>query len=532
MRQDLSIFREADLLTTSTRELYSSGLLNTRLDGEVYLALYLEREPFRLAAEHAGGLDYLTLSAPMRIDREGTMGVISIPLTGQRRAIERKVQEVEDAVLISTCLTVILLAGVGYLVARRVSEPITLLARAACRVAEGDLDVRVRAAARDEIGILVDAFNRMAASLREQREDLRRRKDYIEKILKSATTGVVSIDGAGTIITINPAAQRLLESPSGTLEAGANLTDRLAADPSVGPLRAAFLRALRGGTEREAEVGLTKGGAELRLRAVSIPFAPVEGAPPGAIILLEDVTEIVRSGRLAAWAEMARRIAHEIKNPLTPIQLSIEHVLRVWRARDARFDAVLAECLENIQRQVRELRQIASEFSAYARLPALKPEPTPVAAILEDALVPYETAPPRGVALRRDVPDGLPSVLADRAVIARALINLIENALQAMPEGGTLTLAAALDGSPGDDARVRIEVRDTGRGIDPAVMPRLFEPYFSTKSGGTGLGLAIVLRAVQDHGGTIDVHSRPGAGTTIVMTLPVAPSDSGGSRTA
>ncbi|HKN46978.1 MAG TPA: HAMP domain-containing protein, partial [Candidatus Polarisedimenticolia bacterium] len=166
VRQDLSIFREADLLTTSTRELYSSGLLNTRLDGEVYLALYLEREPFRLAAEHAGGLDYLTLSAPMRIDREGTMGVISIPLTGQRRAIERKVQEVEDAVLISTCLTVILLAGVGYLVARRVSEPITLLARAARRVAEGDLDVRVRAAARDEIGILVDAFNRMAASLR------------------------------------------------------------------------------------------------------------------------------------------------------------------------------------------------------------------------------------------------------------------------------------------------------------------------------------------------------------------------------
>src|SRR5207245_324856 len=177
----LSISRHEDLLTPSTRELYSSGLLNTRLDGEVYLALYLEREPFRLAAEHAGGLDYLTLSAPMRIDREGTMGVISIPLTGQRRAIERKVQEVEDAVLISTCLTVILLAGVGYLVARRVSEPITLLARAACRVAEGDLDVRVRAAARDEIGILVDAFNRMAASLREQRAGPRRRKAYIEK---------------------------------------------------------------------------------------------------------------------------------------------------------------------------------------------------------------------------------------------------------------------------------------------------------------------------------------------------------------
>ncbi len=524
VRQDLSIYRGAGLLATSTRELYSSGLLNTRLDGEVYRALELDREPFREARAPAAGPDDLTLSAPMRIDREATTGVISIPLTGQRRAIARKVQEVEDAVLISTCLAVLLLAGVAYRVARRVSEPISLLARAARRVAEGDLDVQVAAPARDEIAVLLEAFNRMAGSLREQREDLRRRKDYIEKILKSATTGVVSIDASGSIITVNPAAEQLLAGPAGPPAVGESLADRLGRDPSLAPLQAALLKALEGRSEREAEVVLEKEDREMRLRAVFIPFAPGEGAPPGTIVLLEDVTQIVRSGRLAAWAEMARRIAHEIKNPLTPIQLSVEHVRRVWRAGDPRFGDVLSECLDNVQRQVRELRQIASEFSAYARLPELRPEPTPVGAILEDALGPYLAAPPAGLEVRRDLPDGLPDVLADRAVIARALVNVIENALHAMPDGGTLSVgAAALDGSPGEGPRVRIEVRDTGHGIDPAIIPRLFEPYFSTRSGGTGLGLAIVRRAVEDHRGTIEISSRPGEGTLVALILPAVP---------
>ncbi len=530
VRQDINVYRDADLLATSTRELYTSGLLDARLDGEAYRSLYLEREPFRLVEERVGGFEYLTLSAPMRIDRAGTTGVISIPLAAQRRAVARKAEEVEDAILISTCFTVLLLAGVGYLVARRVSEPITLLARAARRVAQGDLDVRVSATASDETAILVDAFNRMAASLREQREDLRRRKDYIEKIVTSAPTGVVSIDAAGRIMTINPAAQALLCGRPGSPTPDENLDDCLRREPALAPLRAALRSALEAGTERAAEVVLARGEAERRVRAVFLPFAPEEGSVPGRIILLEDVTEIVRSGRLAAWAEMARRIAHEIKNPLTPIQLSVEHVRRLWKARDARFDRVLADCLENILRQVRTLKEIATEFSAYARLPQLRPQPTAVRAILDDALGPYATAPPPGITLRIAAPDGLPPVLADRAVIARALVNLVENALEAMPEGGTLSVGADLEDGPDGRARVRLEVRDTGTGIDPAVLPRLFEPYFSTKSGGTGLGLAIARRAVEEHGGGIDLRSRPGEGTVVTLTLPVAGRPANGER--
>jgi nitrogen fixation/metabolism regulation signal transduction histidine kinase len=247
------------------------------------------------------------------------------------------------------------------------------------------------------------------------------------------------------------------------------------------------------------------------------------GRPPGRIVLLEDVTDIVRSGRLAAWAEMTRRIAHEIKNPLTPIQLSVEHVRRVWQAGDARFGSVLKECLDNIQGQVRALRQIASEFSAYARVPEIRTTSTTIDQLFDAALDPYVTAPPPGIAISRTVPPGLPEIAVDRAVMARALVNLIENAIQAMASGGTLTLAAAPEDGRGP-ARVRLTVSDSGSGIAPEILARIFEPYFSTKSGGTGLGLAIARRAVEEHGGTIDIRSGLGRGTVVTLVLPAAPS--------
>ena len=530
VRQDINVYRDARLMATSARELYSSGLLNERLNGESYRALYLDGEPFWLAEDRTVGLDSLTLSAPMRIDRRGTIGAISIPLIEHRRAAAQKEEEGQDAVLITTCFAVLLLGVVGHAVAQRVSRPVTDLAGAARRVAQGDLDVRVDTTASDETALLVEAFNRMAASLRQQREDLRRRTDYIEKILRSATMGVVSVDGSGTVITVNPAAQSLLAAGGRGLDAGESLPARLERAPDLAPLLAALRRASVGPTEREVEMELSSApgaagaaAATRRVRAVFIPFAPEEGRPPGLIVLLEDVTEIVRSGRLAAWAEMARRVAHEIKNPLTPIQLSVEHVRRVFKAKDARFGQVLSECLDNIQKQVEVLRAIAYEFSAYARLPQIRPEPTGVADLLDEALGPYATAAPSGISLRREVAPGLSPVLVDRTVMVRALVNLIENALQAMPEGGTLSLAARGAEASSGHRRIAIEVRDTGCGIPESLLPRLFEPYFSTKSGGTGLGLGLARRAIEEHGGTIVLRSRPGQGTLVTVTLPAAP---------
>jgi signal transduction histidine kinase len=518
VRQEITLYVDGRRAATSTPELFSAGVVNERLDGAVHRALFLRREAFDLDARRPGAL---TLSAPLVVDRGGAVGVISLSLAAHRRAVALKTMAVRDAILISTWAAVLLLSVVGWRVARRVAGPIAELGRAAERLRAGDLDVRVEPRTGDEIGSLVVTFNDMAAALKRQRLDLERRRDYIETIVNSATTGVLSIDVTGALITINPAAARLLAAAPGPPRVGADLLQYLSRDPALNPLGRALSRALAGGRDFEIEVDLVHGERERRLRAVFLRFVPVE-APAGVIVLLEDVTEIVRSGRLAAWAEMARRIAHEVKNPLTPIQLSVEHLRAVWKAGDARFGEVLRECLDNIQGQVRTLREIASEFSAYAQLPELRPAPVEVGDLIRDALRPYATSPPPGVRFETDLPAGMPPVLADRAVVLRALVNLIENAVQALAGGGRVDIAARIDDGAASRRSVRIEVRDDGPGIDPRTMSRLFEPYFSTKRGGTGLGLAIARKAAEQHGGSLDIDSRPGQGTVVVLRLPVA----------
>lgn len=520
IRQELTLFVDDRRVATSTPELFPAGLLNERLDGQVHKAIFLRRAAYDVTSPRP---EALTLSAPLSVDREGTVGVLSLSLAAHRRSVTLKTTAIRDAVLISTFVTVLLLAVVGWLVARRVAGPIAMLARAAGRLRAGDLDVRVDRGSNDEIGSLVVAFNEMAIALRTQRDDLERRKDYIEKILNAATTGVLSVDSTGSLITINPAAGQLLVEAASAPSIGDDILEFLSSDPPLHPLGQALSHALVGGSDTEVEVDLVRGDRERRLRAVFLRFAPQEDAPAGVIVLLEDVTEIVRSGRLSAWAEMARRIAHEVKNPLTPIQLSVEHLRRVWAVGDKRFESILRECLDNIQNQVRTLRRIASEFSAYARLPEIRPEPVMVDELIRSTLQPYATSPPPGVRFETDVPTGLPMLMIDRTVVHRTLVNLVENSLHALGDRGTIAITArGVDGRSGQ-RMIRIEVRDDGAGIDPRTRSRLFEPYFSTRQGGTGLGLAIARKAAEEHGGSIDISSRQGEGTTVILTLPAAP---------
>ncbi len=528
VRQDINVYRGGVLLATSTRELYSSGLLNTRLDGEAYRALVLERAPYTVTRPAGGPLRHVTLSMTLRIDRAGTLGVIAVPLQAQGRAAAAKEAEVADALLIMTCVAVALLASAGVAMGRRVAGPVSLLARAARRLASGDLQARVPAHGSDETALLIASFNSMAESLERQRDDLNRRREYIETILRSATAGVVSIDATGSITTINPAAQSFLQGVRGAPEIDLAWEDWIGGDSDLAPLRDAWEGAGTAGVEREAEIVIGPQERERRLRVVFIPFAARHGSPPGRIILLEDITDIVRSGRLAAWAEMARRVAHEVKNPLTPIQLSVEHVRRLIRSRDPRIETVLPECLDNIQKQVGTLRQIATEFSAYARLPEIRPAPVSVGTLIEESVGPYVSAAPPGVLVTTSIAPGLPEVMVDRAVIVRAIVNLIENALQAIPDGGRIVVEATIGSDHGGDGWIRLSVRDSGVGVDPDLLPRVFEPYFSTRSGGTGLGLALARKAVEEHGGTIVLTSRVGEGTIVTLTLPTtAPRETG-----
>jgi signal transduction histidine kinase len=224
-----------------------------------------------------------------------------------------------------------------------------------------------------------------------------------------------------------------------------------------------------------------------------------------------------RSNRLAAWAEMARQVAHEVKNPLTPIQLSVEHLRRVFGDPGVDFAATLETCTQTILKQVRTLRGIVTEFSAFARPPAPVLERQDLKALVGDAVRPYQPGLPPGVTLTVEASDGVPAVMADRRLLERAVVNLLENALQAVGEDGAIRVRLR---STEGGRRAEIEIEDTGAGIDPAVKDRLFEPFFSTKTSGSGLGLALVKRIAEDHGGGVSLEAAPGRGMRAVLWLP------------
>jgi two-component system nitrogen regulation sensor histidine kinase NtrY len=228
--------------------------------------------------------------------------------------------------------------------------------------------------------------------------------------------------------------------------------------------------------------------------------------------------ELERTNRLAAWADMARQVAHDIKNPLTPIQLNAEHLRRVHQDRGAPMGEALEECVRNILTQVRLLRQLAGEFSSFASSPTARPVPTKLHELMSEVVQPYRPGLTDHVTIETAIPQTLPPLMVDKGVLARALTNIIENALHAMPGGGSLRIAATLL----DPQHVQLEISDSGVGMDRDSLDRIFEPYFSTRGSGTGLGLTIAKRNVELNGGTIAVESERGRGTTVRITLPTA----------
>jgi two-component system nitrogen regulation sensor histidine kinase NtrY len=234
--------------------------------------------------------------------------------------------------------------------------------------------------------------------------------------------------------------------------------------------------------------------------------------------LVAQRAELARANQLKAWAEMSRQVAHEVKNPLTPIQLAAEHLQRVHEDQHRPLGATFDQCVTTILQQVRLLRQIAAEFSTFATHPTPRLEPVLVADLVERVLGAYRPGLPSRVTLEVAPLDQLPPVVADRTLFTRAFTNLVENALQAMPSGGALRVRGAVS-----DGQVVLEIEDTGVGMDAEGTRRAFEPYFSTKTGGSGLGLANAKRNIELCGGTVSLASRAGAGTTVTIALTAAP---------
>jgi len=428
-------------------------------------------------------------------------------------------------------VTLLILLGaiwMGSYLAKRITRPVLLLAAAAKEIGAGRLDQRVEPQSNDEFGSLVEAFNSMASELAASRRKVDRgtvqlerkhievegRRRYIETILERITTGVVSLDAGGTITTINSAASRLLGLDRSIVGQPASLVfDRADLQPL-----ACLLAGVGHGRARPTahEIAMAREGQEVHLAAVATALAGESGAPEGVVLVLDDVTPLIRAQKVAAWREVARRLAHEIKNPLTPIQLSAERLRRHFTGAPPQAKALVEECTQTIVGEVESLKGLVDEFSQFARMPSPRTVPTDLAQLVTDTIALYNGIF-ADIRIEPRFGPGVPLVRLDPEQIRRVVINLVDNAIEAMERRGDIVVETQRDLA---NSVVRVIVADNGPGIPAAEREKLFLPYYSTKRRGSGLGLAIVRRIIAEHGGSIDVGDNTPRGTRFTIELP------------
>ena len=448
-----------------------------------------------------------------------------------------------------TLLLVFASTWVAIHLARGLAAPIKSLAAASREVARGNLSHRVNTPADDELALLADSFNQMtaeleenrrrieagAATLKEKNQAIEERRNYIETVLNSLSTGVVSLDQNDCVTTINAAATsilRLTEAPPAWAKLSSLLSNE---DRTV--LERLIKRARRAGRAAE-QSQLTRGSAanSLPVALTATALGTSAGRNSGVVLVIDDLSELLTAQRAAAWSEVARRIAHEIKNPLTPIQLSAERIARQFGVRangkdgpngnrlstgvqDEELKRVVEECTTSITREVAGLKSLVDEFSRFARMPDAQKSNIDLNEVVRQAASLYEDRLNRAD-LELRLASELPSAMADAEQMKRVFVNLIDNGLEALNDSGErrVTIETRYDAAR---ETITAEVADTGEGIPAADFKRLFQPYFSTRGRGTGLGLAIVQRIVSEHGGHIHAEHNAPKGARFVIEIPV-----------
>jgi two-component system nitrogen regulation sensor histidine kinase NtrY len=430
---------------------------------------------------------------------------------------------------IVTLLIVFSASWFGFYLARTITVPIQELAEGTRRIAGGDLEVHIDQDADDEIGTLVNSFNQMTLDLqasqraleatneelRQSSEEVERRRRYMETVLRHVAAGVVSVDAEGRVQTINQSAESMLSLKAEEVlqhhyaeflrEDQVEIVNRF-----IEAHRMTRLRTL------QRQVRSSMGNRLMTLLVTASVLYDDEGQYLGIVVVLDDLTELEKAQRMAAWREVARRIAHEIKNPLTPIQLSAQRLRRRYLPHLAADGTPFEECTRTIIKQVDELKHLVNEFSNFARMPAANPTPNNLVEIVQEALSLFRDSHPSTRFLFHQQ-NPLPLLDLDREQMKRVMINLLDNAVAAVNKDGEIEVSVSFDEIL---KIVRLEVADNGAGIPPEDKIRMFEPYFSTKKRGSGLGLAIVSTIIADHRGFVRVRDNHPKGTIIVIELP------------
>ena len=418
----------------------------------------------------------------------------------------------------------------GFRLAKEISAPIQALSLGTQRIAHGDLGVRLEDQALDELGLLVQSFNAMAEDLEKSQErlnkanedlglqniELEQRRKYMEAVLNTVTSGVISLDSEDRISTVNKAAEDILGTEGEQL-IGQNPVDLLQSEHAG--MLADALRRLKSApnTQWQRQIDVKLGSGQRKLLVNAVGLRATHGEDIGMVLVFEDVTELDKMQRMTAWREVAKRIAHEIKNPLTPIKLSAQRLERKYGA--VAGDETFAECTGVIVRQVEHLQQMVKEFSSFAKLPEIVLEENDLPPLLEEVVALFRNSHTQ-ISWDLDLDGELPPITCDRGAIKRVFINLLTNASEVL-ENETDPRVVVAARHIADSSLVRIQVSDNGPGFEAEEPSRLFEPYFSKKKGNTGLGLTIVKSIVSDHQGQLQVHSNTPKGTTFVVDLPV-----------
>ena len=438
---------------------------------------------------------------------------------------------------IVTILVIFSAVWFGFYLSKGITVPIEELADATKRIASGDYSFRIGVEPKDEMGVLVNSFNKMTRDLKDGKRKLdaatrglinstresEQRRLYMETILENVAAGVISAEANGLISTINKSAEEMLNISAKDI-IGKHYKDVLGAKYRSIINKFMADKSLFSKGFMQKEIGITIRGRSLKLLISLKALRDDRGNYLGLVAVFEDLTELEKAQRMAAWREVARRIAHEVKNPLTPIQLSAQRLRRKYGERLAEEDgAVFDECTRLIIDNVEELKALVNEFSSFARMPTANPGPDNIRPIIQDAIMLYKDT-------HKDITfdfvdrDKVPTLKLDREQMKRVMINLFDNAVAAIPGKGKIAVRLHFDNALGV---VQIEVADTGIGIPKEDKERLFEPYFSTKKSGTGLGLAIVSRIISDHNGFIRVEDNKPRGTKFIIELPAEPYEVG-----
>ena len=446
------------------------------------------------------------------------------------RQLEVSKEKIEAGYVLNFLMVALLIllasSWAGLYLARRITVPVQALAEATKQISEGDLDVQVDVDADDELGVLVHSFNSMTAELQRNKElleesnlelvssnqRLAEERAVIGAVLQNVAAGVISVDEQGLVLTCNGAAQQMLQQ-RGTDVIGKPVQEAWD-DPERQKLAELFNQDAGGSGRITQSLRLLLGGSWKIFEAKVTTMRDPHGRVSGRVMVLEELTELVKAQQMAAWSDAAKRIAHEIKNPLTPIRLSAERLLKRHDQGDENLGEVIEEGVEIITREVETLKGMVDEFSRFARMPQPSPSEVELASLVDETLSLYHEIKP-GVAVAARIDESARHAWLDSEQIKRVLINLLDNAIEATDAPGTVAVAATRS-----NGQLEIRVEDSGRGIPSEKKSKLFLPHFSTKRRGTGLGLAIVHRIVSDHHGSIRADDNEPRGTVFTIRLP------------